>query len=250
MAESEKEAARQIAFGKYNAAITAAGELAAKESYSERVQIQLTEIARLASLSKTSNAATTLTKLRESEELNMISRVSDAQKRADDARLKALQEYIRLLGTIGTGGVGGGGGGGGGTGGGGGGGGGGGAAAAAASLSQIATLTDLRATTKVGTGINFLLKEQIDELKFGLTPSVLNQSDERTRLTQMGLFNTTGGVPSNFDPAAFRMKENASYTLNFSAGVIAQPDEFATLVQDTIQKLNRGGDPLTTAGIL
>jgi hypothetical protein len=104
MAEGDKENARQIAFGKYNAAITAAGELAAKESYSERVQIQLTEIAKLASLSKTSNAATVLGKLRESEELNMIDRVAKAQKAADDARLKALQEYIALLGKIGTGG--------------------------------------------------------------------------------------------------------------------------------------------------
>jgi len=104
MAEGEKEAARQIAFGKYNAAITAAGELAAKESYSERVQIQLTEIAKLASLSKTSNASLTLMKLRESEELSMIERVAAAQKRADDARLKALQDYAALLGKIGTGG--------------------------------------------------------------------------------------------------------------------------------------------------
>jgi hypothetical protein len=104
MAEGDKENARQIAFGKYNAAITAAGDLAAKESYSERVQIQLTEIAKLASLSKTSNAATVLGKLRESEELNMIDRVAKAQKAADDARLKALQEYVALLGKIGTGG--------------------------------------------------------------------------------------------------------------------------------------------------
>ena len=103
MAESDKEVARQIAFGKYNEAITKAGELAAKESYSERVQIQLTEIARLASLSKTSNAALTLNKLRESEELNMIDRVATAQRRAQQARLKALQENIKLLGMVGAG---------------------------------------------------------------------------------------------------------------------------------------------------
>ena len=102
MAESEKERLRDIAFGKYNAAITAAGELAAKESYSERVQIQLTEIAKLASLSKTSNAALTLNKLRESEELAMIDRIARAQKAADDARLKALQEYVAALGKVGT----------------------------------------------------------------------------------------------------------------------------------------------------
>jgi hypothetical protein len=104
MAEKDKEAARDIAFAKYNAAITAAGDLAAKESYSERVQIQLTEIAKLASLSKTTNAGLTLTKLRESEELSMIDRVAAAQKKADEARLKALQDYIALLGKVGTGG--------------------------------------------------------------------------------------------------------------------------------------------------
>jgi hypothetical protein len=49
MAEGDKELAREEAFKKYNAAIVAAGQLAAKESYSERTQIQLTEIARFAS---------------------------------------------------------------------------------------------------------------------------------------------------------------------------------------------------------
>jgi hypothetical protein len=104
MAEGDKELAREEAFKKYNAAITAAGQLAAKESYSERVQIQLTEIARLASISKTTSAATTATLLRESAELSMIDRVAKAQKAADDARLKSLQDYIALLGKIGTGG--------------------------------------------------------------------------------------------------------------------------------------------------
>jgi hypothetical protein len=104
MAESDKELAREEAFKKYNAAIVAAGQLAAKESYSERIQIQLTEIARLASLSKTTSAATTATLLRESAELSMIDRVAKAQKLADDARLKALQDYIALLGKVGSGG--------------------------------------------------------------------------------------------------------------------------------------------------
>jgi hypothetical protein len=100
MAEGDKELAREEAFKKYNAAIVAAGQLAAKESYSERIQIQLTEIARLASLSKTTSAATTATLLRESAELSMIDRVAKAQKLADDARLKALQDYIKLLDSI------------------------------------------------------------------------------------------------------------------------------------------------------
>ena len=102
MAEADKEIARNAAFGKYNAAILAAGELADKASYNERVQIQLTEIARLASLSKSTNAAITATNLREQAELNMIDRVSAAQKAADEARYAALKAYISLLGSIGT----------------------------------------------------------------------------------------------------------------------------------------------------
>jgi hypothetical protein len=109
MAESEKERLRDIAFGKYNAAITAAGDLAAKESYSERVQIQLTEIARLAAISRTTSASNTATLLRESAELSMIDRVAKAQKAADEARLKSLQDYIAQLNRMPTvGGLGGG----------------------------------------------------------------------------------------------------------------------------------------------
>jgi len=97
MAEGNKELAREEAFKKYNAAITAAGTLMAKEAYSERVQIQLTEIARLASLSNTYNAAKTNALLLESSELSMIDRVAKAQALADDARLKALKDYLALL---------------------------------------------------------------------------------------------------------------------------------------------------------
>jgi hypothetical protein len=97
MAEGNKELAREEAFKKYNAAITAAGALAAKESYNERVQIQLTEIARLASISKTSSAANTAALLLESAELGMIDRVSKAQALADDKRLQALKDYLALL---------------------------------------------------------------------------------------------------------------------------------------------------------
>jgi hypothetical protein len=96
MAESEKESARQIAFGKYNAAITAAGDLARKESYDERTQIQLTEIARLAALSNTSNAQLTLTKLNETADLNSIDKVAAAWKKAYDIQIEA-EKYLTAL---------------------------------------------------------------------------------------------------------------------------------------------------------
>jgi hypothetical protein len=219
MAEADKENARQIAFGKYNAAITAAGELAAKESYSERVQIQLTEIAKLASLSKTTNASLTLTKLRESEELSMIDRVAAAQKRADEARLKALQDYLNLLSKVGTG-------------------------AGSSGLTNIGgtnfvtgpvistkAILDTVAATAAATSV---LGSDISATEFysSLTPSQQNDLGGYSPYMNYG-----SGYP-------------ATYNINISAGVIAQQDEFTTLVQDTIQRLNRGGDPLTTAGIL
>jgi hypothetical protein len=108
MAEGDKELAREEAFKKYNAAITAAGTLMAKEAYSERVQIQLTEIARLASISKTYNAAATSNLLLESSELSMIDRVAKAQALADAARMAALREYNNALNGVGGGGGGGG----------------------------------------------------------------------------------------------------------------------------------------------
>ena len=210
MAEGDKELAREEAFKKYNAAIVAAGTLAAKESYSERVQIQLTEIARLASLSKTTSAAQTATLLRESAELSMIDRVAKAQKAADDARLKALQEYVALLGKIGTGGnIGGGGG----------------------SLIPASTrLTTVEDTAKA-------------TAKLGLEVSATEFYNSLTSQQQEDL----GGYSPYMNYGAGYAQ---TYNVNISAGVIAQQDEFTVLVQDTIQRLNRGGDPISTAGAL
>jgi len=213
MAEKDKEAARDIAFGKYNAAITKAGELAAKESYSERVQIQLTEIARLASLSNTTNAALTLTKFRESAELSMIDRVAKAQADADAARLKALQEYIRMLESV----------------------------SAAKSLSQMGSPQLIPANTTNFTKSNPIiaaLAAQVD-----LSDDIAQESF---------LSGIAGGadIGSAVRGANYAAQAAAMYQITINAGAIASQDEFAGLIQDTIQRLNRGGDPLTTAGVL
>ena len=103
MAEGDKELAREEAFKKYNAAITAAGTLAAKESYNERVQIQLTEIAKLAAISNTYNAQATAALLLESSELSMIDRVAKAQAEADAKRLASLKQYTDALNSVASG---------------------------------------------------------------------------------------------------------------------------------------------------
>jgi hypothetical protein len=214
MAEADKELLREEAFKKYNAAITAAGKLAAQESYDEGVRTQLNQIAQLASLSKTTSAAQTAALLREQAELSMIERVAAAQKKADDARLKALQDYAALLGKIGTGG-------------------------------NTGRLTSSGVGSLIPASATFSTVADFAALTEDL-PANVSASDLFSTLTpdqQEGLggyspyMNYGSGYP-------------ATYNINISAGVIAQQDEFTTLVQDTIQKLNRGGDPLTTAGIL
>jgi hypothetical protein len=261
MAEADKEAARQIAFGKYNAALTAAGELAEKNSYTERVQIQLTEIARLASLSKTSNAAITATTLREQAEINMIDRVAAAQKEADEARKKALEEYIRLLNSIGSGGK----------------------------IIPPTTITPPSAGgpfIQTPNGISpttpprsiEAINKAVEDIG-GVITVIGENGKEFTKLVDgvapvfqaiedSGAFNAlvnsyAGGAINSFNSGSFRANEGSGsgtlsrggafdrdIVVNVSAGVISQPDEFAALLQETIQKINRDGDPLFVAGTL
>jgi hypothetical protein len=73
--------------------------------------------------------------------------------------------------------------------GGGGGGGGGAGAFRAAVVNPAQSLIDLRATTSVGTGINFLLKEQIDEI---MAVSKSSQVDEQSKRAAMNITVNTG----------------------------------------------------------
>lgn len=113
---------------------------------------------------------------------------------------------------------------------------------------EIATLTSLRLATSTGTGINFLLKEQIDTLTDALSTNALNAlGDEQARLRAMGIFDTPGiGPGSSFDPARFRMADNI--TVNVNAGVVGSEDTISLAVQRAILDLERKGDPLRYTG--
>jgi hypothetical protein len=219
MAEGDKELAREEAFKKYNAALVAAGQLAAKEQYSERVQIQLTEIARLASLSNSVSATKTATLLRESAELSMIDRVARAQKAADDARLKALQDYINLLSKVGTGSV-------------------------SSGLTNIGGTNFVTGPVISTTAIlDTVAKTAAATAKLGgdISATEFYNSLTPNQQNNLGGYSPTMNYGSGYPQ---------TYNININAGVIAQQDEFTGLVQDTIQALYRGGDPLNTAGAL
>jgi hypothetical protein len=79
--------------------------------------------------------------------------------------------------------------------------------------------------------------------KISLTNKVASQS------LNQGL-NAGLGLSSALSGARYAAQAAAQYNVSINAGVISQPDEFANLVQRTIQSIERDGNPLATAGRL
>ena len=100
MSEEDKAAARNEAYAKYNAAISASGGLAEAQYYTEKTQAQLLAIAKIAALDDVSNAQTTLLNIAKINQLYVIKIVQNAQASADNEKYAALQSYINLLKSI------------------------------------------------------------------------------------------------------------------------------------------------------
>lgn len=166
----------------------------------------------------------------------MIDRVAAAQKRADDARLSALQTYINTLAKVGTG--------------------------ASPNTAAIQAMTPSQAEAA-------LAKEPVS-VKTTLTPGEISglryaaqaQDAYEKSLSQISLTDAIAqgsimqGLSSGLSLAAassgarYAAQAARAYNITINAGAIASQDEFTTLLQDTIQKINRDGDSLTVAGIL
>jgi hypothetical protein len=97
MSEEEAAAARQAAYAKYNAAIQQSGGLAEANFYTEKTQAELLAIAKLAALDKVAAAQATMDILNYNTQITIIDKIAAAQKLADDAKYKALQDYLALL---------------------------------------------------------------------------------------------------------------------------------------------------------
>jgi len=99
MSEDEAAIARQEAYAKYNAAIQQSGGLAEANFYTEKTQVELLSIAKLASLDKVAAAQATMDILNYTTQVNIIARIAAAQALADNAKMAALKEYLALLAT-------------------------------------------------------------------------------------------------------------------------------------------------------
>jgi hypothetical protein len=94
MSEEEAAAARAAAYAKYNAAIIASGGLAAANFYTEKTQIELLTIAKIAALDTVAEAQATMDILNYTTQTDIIARIAAAQKLADDAKMAALKAYL------------------------------------------------------------------------------------------------------------------------------------------------------------
>ena len=281
LAQSEKDRLIQVAFGKYNEALTAAGGLAAANSYSERVQTQLNLIAKEAALHEGANTELVLIKILESEQMDSIKRVSTAQALADAARLKALQDYINLLKTVGS--YGGGGGGGNNnnnnnnngdttgttttttkttlfpksdltgdlvdtitneTG-------------LAASADALAEYIDA-ATARANASADLLdMENKANAEAFANSAlgklSAQYAAEAAAAAASAALSAYAGGAVKGSGQGAGSGEgqiPNAAYSITINTGVISDPNAFIGLLQDGILQLNRRGNNLTTAGAL
>lgn len=95
MSEEEAAAARAAAYAKYNAAIIASGGLASANFYTEKTQVELLAIAKLAALDTVAAAQATIDILNYTSQTDIIARLAAAQLLADDAKAKALSDYLK-----------------------------------------------------------------------------------------------------------------------------------------------------------
>lgn len=237
-AEAEKNRLRDIAFGKYNAALTAAGDVAERSYYSERVQIQLTEIAKLASLYDSTNAAITLEKIRMDVSLNVIAKIREAQALADKERMDALIAYINLLETLGAEGVG----------------------LKGASPESIAALLD---GSKAELSALMLEKAAIDSInKTDNLMSDLFKVYNNSGTMALAAFGAVRNLkedsyasslmPFDSDSKLSAMARGAGMTYNVTvnAGVVGNEQTIVDAVQNAILTINRAGDSTSVAGAL
>jgi len=242
LAEAEKDDMRNIAFGKYNAALSQAGDVMEKSYYSERVQIQLTEIAKIAAASNSVNAMITLEKLRMTVSIDVIDAIREKQSAADKERYAALLEYIRLLETLGGKGVG----------------------LAGASDDSIKTLID---ASKAEADALLIESNAIDAMNrasklvddlyniAGGVPSSaklganVNATDFFNSLSNMNQTSFGGYSPSMNSGAAGSVPSQVNYvTVNTAA--VGSEDFLARTIQQVIQDINRNGSSTSWAGAI
>jgi hypothetical protein len=223
---ADAEAAEAAAFAKYNDALAKQGGLDDLDFYTKKTQISTLEVLRLASINKTAAAQTLADQIALAAGLKTVEEIAAKRKAAQEADDKAMAE-----------------------------------AAAAKKAAEDKATSDYFDTLKARTDAFLAANAQaiagVGALSAAIasippyptwTPPPKADMPGLPFVDGEGNFPDFGGLyidPGLVNPGG----SGNSYTVNINAGAIASQDEFTVLLQDTIQKINRNGDPLTTAGI-
>jgi hypothetical protein len=245
---ADADAAEAAAFAKYNDALAKQGGLNDLSFYSQKTQIQTLEVLRLASIEKTTAAQLVADQIALAAGIKTLTDIETKRKalqEADNAAMaaaeaarkaaedKAFTDFYAAL-----------------------------AAKSAATLAADASLTTAKlnsiatvaaaeaaanASAIAGVGALATAIRSIPPYPT-YTPPLKSEMPGSVFADPDGQFPDLGGS-LYVDPALVNPGGNNTYTVTVNAGAIASQDEFASLLQQTIQQLNRNGDPLTTAGI-
>jgi hypothetical protein len=247
---ADADAAEASAFAKYADALAKQGGLDDLDFYTKKTQISTLEIMRLASIEKTQAAQTLADQIALAAGVKTVEEIAAKRKAAQDAdnaamaaeaaarkaaEDKAFTDYLAAL-----------------------------KAKNDAALTADADLT----ATKLGSiatvaaaeaAANAAALSGVSALAAAIrsippyptyTPPPQRQMPEFPYADPDGKFPDIGGG-LYIDPGLVNPGGGGgnNYSVTVNAGAIASQDEFTALLQDTIQKINRNGDPLTTAGI-
>ena len=246
---ADAEAAEAAAFAKYNDALAKQGGLNDLDFYSKKTQITTLEVLRLASINKTAAAQTLADQIALAAGIKTVEEIAAKRKAAQDAdneamaaaakakkeaEDKAFTDYLAALKTQTD------------------------AALAAdadlttTKLASIATVAAAEAAANASAiaGVAALAAAIASIPPYPTwTPPPKNKMPGLPFADPDGEFPDIGGGlyidPGLVNPGG----SGNNYTVTVNAGAIASQDEFTALLQDTIQRINRNGDPLTTAGI-
>jgi hypothetical protein len=248
---ADAEAAEAAAFAKYNDALSKQGGLNDLDFYTKKTQITTLEVLRLASINKTTAAQTLADQIALAAGIKTVEEIAAKRKAAQDAdnaamaaeaaarkaaEDKAFTDYLAALKTKND------------------------AALAAdadltaAKLGSIATVAAAQAAADAAalSGVAALSAAIRSIPPYPTyTPPPEGKMPGLPYLDDEGNFPDLGtDLGDLIDPRLVNPGGNGNnYTVTVNAGAIASQDEFTALLQDTIQRLNRNGDPLTTAGI-
>ena len=226
---ADAEAAQAGAFAKYNDALAKQGGLNDLSFYTQKTQISTLEVLRLASINKTAAAQTLADQIALAAGLKTVEEIAAKRKAAQEADDKAMAD-----------------------------------AAEAKKAAEDKATEDYFATLKARTNAFLAANDEAIAGVAALSAAIASIPPYPTwtppppgKMPGLPFLDGEGNFPDLgtdlgdlFDPGLVNPGGSGnSYTVNINAGAIASQDEFTVLLQDTIQKINRNGDPLTTAGI-